>query len=110
KSSQLAHTVLTQKFHRVLGDCVGIYFTYFSMFHKLFMKNGFYPILIVSLLLLSCGSSRKTTRTEHKTLPEITVSANSPLDIYRVSEPRYWDITHTRAALSFDFKSRTADG
>ncbi len=41
----------------------------------------------------------------------VKVSAhNNPLAIYRASATRVWDIVHTRAALSFDYKNKTAAG
>jgi aminopeptidase N len=72
-----------------------------------------YTALLFTILLfgVSCGPTRKTTTVKTIYLDTLTVSAkNNPLDIYRRSEPRYWDIIHTRAALSFDMKERTADG
>jgi len=64
-----------------------------------------------ALLILSCGTSRKASKAEHKILEPVTVVAgNNPFDIYRASAPLYWDIIHTKAALSFDFSERTADG
>ena len=76
------------------------------------MTNRF-PLLcaLSAFLFYSCGSSKKATVSQYKTLDTITVSAaNNPLDIYRASRPRTWDIEHTRVALSFDLKNRTAAG
>ena len=63
------------------------------------------------MVIASCGPTSKVSKKEYRTLDTITVSAkNNPLDIYRGSEPRYWDIVHTRVALSFDMINKTADG
>ena len=35
---------------------------------------------------------------------------SNPLNIYRATTPRLWNIVHTRVALSFDYKNRTAVG
>jgi len=68
-------------------------------------------LLAASTLCFSCGPSKNATRAKQVVLDTITVSAkNNPLDIYRASEPMYWDIIHTRLALSFNMKERTADG
>lgn len=75
------------------------------------------PVLLLSLgallLVQSCSSSRKTTRpvVQHISLDTLSVTAKplSP-DRYNPSEPRIWDITHSRVALQFDWKNKTADG
>jgi aminopeptidase N len=76
------------------------------------MRNIFVILSFsIGLVVSSCGPTGKVGKKEYRTLDTITVSAkNNPLDIYRGSEPRYWDITHTRVALSFDMMNRTADG
>lgn len=73
------------------------------------------PILGISTaLLFSCGASKKAstqTVTEHIVMDTLTVSAkNNPLDIYRATTPLRWQIAHTRVALSFNFKEKTANG
>lgn len=41
----------------------------------------------------------------------ITVSArNNPLDIYRATSPRVWEIIHTAVTLDFDFERKEANG
>lgn len=70
-------------------------------------------LLVSSALcfLLSCGSSRKAVVTKQVVLDTITVSAkNNPYDIYQAARPRYWDIIHTKASLSFDLLERTVAG
>ena len=68
--------------------------------------------LFTFLVLSSCGGSRKTAVIEEHILMEpVVVSAkNNPLDIYRVSDSRPWDIFHTSIALHFDLPGRTANG
>ncbi len=70
------------------------------------------PFIIAcsSLVLFSCGPSRKTVVKEI-VMDTLTVSAkNNPRDIYRAAATRYWDITDTKVALSFDWKGKTARG
>lgn len=46
-----------------------------------------------------------------RTMDTISVSAfNNPMNIYRATAPRLWNIIHTRVALSFDYANKTADG
>jgi aminopeptidase N len=68
--------------------------------------------ILVMMILASCGPGRKVTRNgdQYKNLPEITVSPNDEKNKYRATAPRLWDITHTRVALSFNWKERTANG
>lgn len=71
----------------------------------------FFPLLgIASLVILSaCSSTRKVTK-KYVTLDTITVHANNnPIDIYRASATRAWDIVHTRASLTFDWNRKTAN-
>jgi aminopeptidase N len=42
-------------------------------------------------------------------LDTITVTASAGPAVYRASAPRIWDIIHTRVALTFDRKEKTAD-
>lgn len=75
------------------------------------MNYKLFPALMAcSGLLLSCGSAKKAAF-KYKTLDTVTVSArNNPINIYRASETKYWEILHTRVALSFNMKEKTADG
>lgn len=67
-----------------------------------------YIALFACLFQMSCGSSRRAQRVELNT---VTVTANkTAYDIYRASETRAWDIVHTTAELSFNYKEKTADG
>lgn len=54
------------------------------------------------LWLVSCGTSKKVT------LEEVVVSAKD--EVYRPAADKVWDITHTKVALSFNFKEKTANG
>lgn len=76
-----------------------------------YMKHFFFSLCVAACVFqLSCGTTKKTV-TEYKTMDSIVVSAtNNPLDIYRASRPLYWDITHTRVALTFNLPARTAMG
>lgn len=61
------------------------------------------PLLILSIALYSCKSSRKTVM-----LDTLTVKASDSR--YRATATMDWDITHTDVALSFDYAARTAKG
>jgi aminopeptidase N len=62
------------------------------------------------LLLSACGPSRKL-REEHTYMDTVSVSAfNNPIKQYRASATRVWNLVHTRAALSFDYAHKTANG
>lgn len=71
-----------------------------------FNMTKFFPILLASVLVASCGGSRKAAK--HITLPEVSISSAD--DEYRATADMTWDITHTDVALSFDLESKTADG
>jgi aminopeptidase N len=75
------------------------------------MKQFFFVLSVAACVFqLSCDTSKKTI-TQYKTMDSIVVSAtNNPMDIYRASRPLYWDITHTRVALTFNLPARTAMG
>lgn len=61
------------------------------------------------MLGAACGTSRKAKKSVK--LDEVTVTAkNNPYTIYREASQKSWEIVHTRAALSFNYKERTADG
>ena len=67
----------------------------------------FFYLSILSLFLFyGCSSSRRSARNVQ--LSELTVSALD--NEYRATATQYWDITHTRVALAFDMKSKTATG
>lgn len=66
---------------------------------------------ILSLIMISsCGPGKKIAG-KHVDLDTIRVTASSnPIDMYRASATREWDIIHTRVALSFNWKEKTANG
>lgn len=46
-----------------------------------------------------------------RNIDTVTISAfNNPMNIFRASAPKVWNIIHTRVALSFDYKEKTANG
>lgn len=87
--------------------------TYFGFFF-LNMRLQHINYIAFSLLLSACGPSKKTTNNsveEHVFWDTITVRANDKtMDIYRSSEPIYWDIHHSIIQLSFDYEQKTAKG
>lgn len=67
-------------------------------------------LLLSSSLLLACRTAKKN-KPEYQLMDTISVSAhNNPMNIFRASAPRLWNIVHTRVALSFDYQNRTAKG
>lgn len=72
-----------------------------------------YYLALLLLLLISCHSSHKIAKktiVQYETLDTLVVSSNNPMDIYRGSEPRFWDILHSRIALTFNYQEKTANG
>ncbi|MBS1780666.1 MAG: M1 family metallopeptidase [Bacteroidetes bacterium] len=68
-------------------------------------------ILFVLLagVISSCGPSRRAKKRVQ--LDTITVSAkNNPLDIYRETSTRSWELVNSHVALSFNYKDKTAQG
>lgn len=61
----------------------------------------------VAITLYACNGSKRTTRNT-VLLPTLNVGSSS--SEFRASTPRIWDITETKAALSFNMKERTANG
>ncbi len=69
------------------------------------------PAACCAALLLSCHSSSKLAAPQYRLMDTITVSArNNPLDIYRATTPRVWEIVHTGLILRFDFLKKEAQG
>jgi aminopeptidase N len=67
-------------------------------------------VLLVSSLLFSCKTMKRNQGELH-TIDTVSVSAsNNPMTVYRASAPKLWNIVHTRVALSFDYKNKTANG
>ncbi len=63
-------------------------------------------VLLCTVLFASCANRRIRKNTLE--LEPIAVTSNNNKDIYRASAPIEWDIEHTRIALSFDWKNKTA--
>lgn len=62
------------------------------------------------ILLSACGPGRRAAKNRVQ-LDTLTVTAkNNPLNIYRASSPKTWEIVNTRVALSFNYKEKTAEG
>ncbi len=60
-------------------------------------------------LITACHLSKKTAKQEPVTMPEINISANNPLDIYRAAATKEWELIHTDIDIRFHIKERTAD-
>lgn len=73
------------------------------------MKVYINIILFSGIFLVSCFSRKASKR--NITLDNISVSANNnPLNIYRATSTKEWEILHTKASLSFNWKEKTANG
>jgi aminopeptidase N len=70
-------------------------------------------LLLIGLWMpvAACHTMKKTAIVAPRELEGVVISANNnPMDIYRESAARTWDILHTRVALSFNYKEKTAAG
>lgn len=78
------------------------------------MRLRYINLLAFSVLISACGPAKKTATNsieEHIFLDTITVRANDKtMELYRSSEPIYWDIHHAIVQLSFDYENKTAAG
>ncbi|HTN17406.1 MAG TPA: M1 family aminopeptidase, partial [Chitinophagaceae bacterium] len=67
-------------------------------------------ILLGSVFIGACRSA-KHRNSLSGSMDTVTVSAfNNPMNQYRATAPQEWWIRHTHAALSFDYKEKTANG
>ena len=73
------------------------------------MKRFSLVVFIFLVILSACGP-RKGLSKNPIVLDTVTVTPNPNLDIYRASATKVWQIEHTKVALSFNFKERTANG
>jgi aminopeptidase N len=74
------------------------------------MKPVFRLFILISSFFIACRSAKNNHR-QLRTMDTVSVSAfNNPMNLYRASAPRLWNIIHTRVALSFDYANRTANG
>lgn len=90
------------------------------LFYALFLLPGnqYYCCMNWRLLLAglwlpiaACHTVKKTVTEPTRELEGVVVSANNnPMDIFRESAPRTWDILHTRVALNFNYSEKTAEG
>ncbi|MGN6567766.1 MAG: hypothetical protein ACTHJ0_07430, partial [Flavipsychrobacter sp.] len=61
------------------------------------------------LILSACGPHKKLSK-RTIVLDTVTVTPNPNLDIYRASATKVWQISHTKVALGFNLKEKTAKG
>lgn len=66
-------------------------------------------VFILIILLGSCTVFKKNTKPVPITMPEIQVSSNDPLDIYRATATKEWELIHTDIDIRFNLKQRSAD-
>jgi len=65
--------------------------------------------LVSALLLCAVISQAQTSATDTVNMDTISVTAPAAPPKYQATAARQWDIKHTRIALSFNWKERTAD-
>lgn len=75
--------------------------------HFLKQTGNIILLLTAATILYSCSGSKKAQKNT-VLLPSVNVSAQS--SEFRATSTRVWDIIETRAALSFNFEERTANG
>lgn len=63
----------------------------------------------IIILLGSCTIFRKNAKPVPITMPEVQVSSNDPLDIYRATATKEWELIHTDIDIRFNLKQRSAD-
>jgi aminopeptidase N len=76
------------------------------------MRQFRFPVVLAlpTIALFSCTAPRKTVSTRNL-MDTITVSArNNPMDIYRATTPRIWDIRRTIVQITPDWQRKEADG
>jgi aminopeptidase N len=74
-------------------------------FRKLSQALTFSAIILLS----SCTVFRKNVQPVPITMPEIQVSSDDPIDIYRATTTKEWELIHTGIDIHFDLKQRSAD-
>ncbi len=57
---------------------------------------------------ISDSSKSKKPAIKKEVLPELTISSAIPDTSYRATTTKFWEITHTRLAISFNLEERTA--
>lgn len=70
-------------------------------------------VILAGILLpvAACHTAKKAATADTRELEPMVISANNnPVDIFRESAPRIWDIQHTRVALQFNYQEKTAEG
>lgn len=65
-------------------------------------------LFFISSLAGHAQANSKDTLVQHINLDTLTVTAAAGPPVYRGTAARVWEITHTRIALSFDLKEKTA--
>ena len=81
-----------------------------SKINDLLMIRSFFSLLFM-LLCGVAGHAQKSTKdtVQQITLDTLTVTAHGGPLVYRGSTAKQWEIQHTRIALSFNWKEKTAD-
>src|SRR6218665_965932 len=76
----------------------------------MFLRNCL-PAAVFGLYILtgSCSVLKKNSKPVPVVMPEIEVSANDPLDLYRAAATREWELIHTGIDIRFNLKERSAD-
>ncbi len=72
------------------------------------MKHLFFSFLIVLSAIVSSAQTA-VADTQHIMLDTLDIVAQAGAPEYRASAPRMWEIKHTRIALNFNWKAKTAD-
>lgn len=76
----------------------------------MFSKRNLTFILPACLFLGACHSQRKIVKTTPVTPAETPAVATDPMDIYRASVTKYWELVHTDIDIRFNIQERSAAG
>jgi hypothetical protein len=78
-----------------------------SFLEIMIVFNRLIVIPLFFVCLVACHPAKKTARSQYRLMDTITVSArNNPMDIYRATSPKVWEILHTDVKLRFDLRKR----
>jgi len=73
------------------------------------MRSFFSLLSLMCFAIVSYAQSPSKDTIQEITLDTLTISAPAGPQVYRGAAPKLWEIVHTRIALSFNFKEKTAD-
>ncbi len=67
-------------------------------------------VILAGVICIAASCSSKKAARNNVTLETVAVSAKNNAATYRATSTKTWEIVHTKAALSFHLKEKTAEG